>query len=80
MCFSKLNLRCLSAAVILPALLGGKVCFTLTARGARICGPNTGDSAGLLTGDDGALIVPASETAVFDVATLSMLETEDTDR
>lgn len=46
----------------------------LTAKGAKIFGPRTGESAAFVGGEDGGLIVPAS-----DAATLAMLETEDLD-
>jgi hypothetical protein len=46
----------------------------LTARGAKIFGPRIGESAALVGGEDGALIVLAS-----DGATLVMLETEEID-
>jgi hypothetical protein len=64
---------CLSAALI---SLGGRTCFALTARGAKIFGPRTGESLGLAAGEDGALIVLASEGGA---ATLVMLLTEDMD-
>lgn len=70
---------CLSAALISPAFLGGSACFALTWRGAKIFGPRIGLSAGLVRGDDGALMVLASDAAVSEVATLVMLEMEEMD-
>lgn len=46
----------------------------LTARGVKIFGPKIGESAAFVGGEDGALIVPASE-----VAMLRLLDTEETD-
>jgi hypothetical protein len=59
----------LSAALI---SLGGSTCFVLTARGAKIFGPRIGESLGLAAGEDGVLIVLASDGGA---ATLVMLET-----
>jgi hypothetical protein len=77
-CFSKLMRLCLSEALISLALLGASECFVLTTRGAKIFGPRIGEAAAWVVGDDGALIVLASDGAVV-VATLVMLETEDID-
>lgn len=53
--------------------------MALTSRGAKIFGPRIGLSAGLLAGDDGALIVLASEAAMSDAAKLTLLDTEEMD-
>lgn len=49
----------------------------LTARGVKIFGPRIGESVALAGGEDGALIVLASERATL--ATLAVLDTEETD-
>jgi hypothetical protein len=77
-CFSKLIRLCLSEALISLALLDASECFVLTTRGAKIFGPRMGEAAALVAGDDGALMVLASDGAVV-VATLVKLETEDID-
>lgn len=72
---SKLIRLCLSAAVSIE-LLGGAAYFALTARGAKILGPRTGESAAFVAGEDGALIVLASDGGA---PTLVKLETDDMD-
>lgn len=47
----------------------------LTAKGAKIFGPRTGESAAVVGGEDGGLIVVLAS----DAATLAMLDTEDLD-
>ena len=76
-CFSKLMRLCLSALLISEEVLGGSACFALTARGAKIFGPRIGESAALVVGEDGALIVLVSEGGAATL--LVMLETEEMD-
>jgi hypothetical protein len=76
-CFSKLMRLCLSEALISEEVLGGSECFALTARGAKIFGPRIGESVALVAGEDGALIVLASEGGAATL--LVMLDTEEID-
>lgn len=69
----------LSAALISPALTRGSACCALTWRGAKIFGPRIGLSTGFVEGEDGALIVSASDAAVSEVATLMTLEMDEMD-
>lgn len=68
---------CLSAALISEEEVGGSACFALTARGAKIFGPRTGESTAFVAGEDGALIVLVSEGGAATL--LVMLETEEID-
>lgn len=52
-----------------PSDAGGSECLVLTARGAKIFAPSTGDSAALLAGDEGGLAVDSD----------CVLETEEMD-
>jgi hypothetical protein len=60
----------LATGVISARLAGGSVCFVLTARGEKTFALRTGESAALEGGEDGALVVAASDVT---------LETEETD-
>jgi hypothetical protein len=75
-CFSNDMRLFLSAALISEALLGGTSYFALTARGAKIFVPRICESAALVRGEDGGLIVLASDG---EAPTLVKLETDDTD-
>jgi len=72
-CFSNDMRLFLSAALISETLFGGTSYFALTARGAKIFGPRICESAARVRGEDGALIVLASEGGA------PKLETDDTD-
>jgi hypothetical protein len=74
--FSKLRRLCRSAALISLKVPDGVAYFALTARGANILGPRIGESASFVVGEDGGLIVLASEAGT---PTLVTLETDDTD-
>lgn len=72
---SKLMRLCRSAALISLRPPDGVAYFALTARGAKIFGPRIGESASLVVGEDGGLIVLASEGAPM----VETLETDETD-
>lgn len=64
-----------SAALISLRPPAGGAYFALTARGANILGPKIGEWKVFVAGEDGGLIVLASEGAV----TLDRLETDEMD-